>query len=169
MKTCIAYGTRWGSTRKTAELLAVCLRDADGRQVDVVDSGKLGSRQLSSYDNFIIGSSIAAGMWKGGPKRLLKKLAGLGKMVAVFVTAGGVIHGQEPGSVPDAPAVGTLAEREAKAIGLYIDPACEKAGLKPVAKSAFGGKMSMFGKERFDSWDAEPIRGWAAVLAGVLH
>jgi hypothetical protein len=169
MKTCIAYGTRWGSTRKTAELLAACLKDADKRQVDVVNAMTLGSRKLSLYDNFVIGSSIAAGMWKGGPKRLLAKLAGLDKSVAVFVSAGGVIHGRASGSAPDAPAKGTLAEREAKAIGLYIDPVCEKAGLKPVAKAAFGGRMSLFGKERFDSWDAEPIRAWAAALAGILR
>jgi len=169
MKTCITYGTRWGSTRKTAELLAVCLREADGRQVDVVDARNLGRKKLALYDGFIVGSSIAAGMWKGAPKRLLKTLAGLGKPVAVFVSAGGVIYGRAPDSAPDAPATGTLAEREAKAIGLYIEPVCGKAGLKPVATAAFGGRMSMFGKEKFDSWDAEPIRAWAGKLTGVLH
>lgn len=167
MKILITYATRWGSTAKTAELLAAELKDC-GHEVESADArgfgGILGGRPVDGYDAYVLGSSIAAGQWKGAAKRLLPKLARTGKPVAVFVSAGGVIHGREPGSAPDAPATEPLEARVAKAVGLYIDGACAKAGLKPVASNAFGGRMAMFGKEMFDSWAPEPIKTWAAEL-----
>lgn len=169
MKILIAYSTRWGSTAKTARLVADTLKEADGRDVEVLDARKVGRREIETYDAFVVGSSIAAGQWKGPARRLLARLAAAGKPTAVFVSAGGVIHGREPGSAPDAPDQGTLAERQAKTVGLYIDPVAAKAGLAPVAASAFGGRMRFFGKELFDSWEAEPVVAWARELAGKLR
>jgi hypothetical protein len=167
MKILIAYATRWGSTAKSAGLLADELK-ARGHEALAADArgygGILGGRPLEGYDAYVLGSSIAAGQWKGAAKRLLPKLARMGKPVAVFVTAGGVIHGRDPNAAPDAPPAEPLEARVAKAIGLYIDGPCTKAGLKPAAANAFGGRMAMFGKEMFDSWDPEPIKAWAAEL-----
>lgn len=169
MKTLIAYSTRWGSTAKTARLVADTLKEADGRDVEVLDARKVGRRELEAYDAFVVGSSIAAGQWKGPARRLLARLAAAGKPTAVFVTAAGVLSGKEPGSDPDAPAQGTLAERQAKAVGLYVDPAAAKAGLEPVAKSAFGGRMAFFGKVMIDNWEAEPVAAWSRELAARLR
>lgn len=169
MKILIAYSTRWGSTAKTARLVADTLKEADGRDVEVLDARKVGRREIEAYDAFVVGSSIAAGQWKGPARRLLARLAAAGKPTAVFVTAAGVLSGKEPGSAPDEPPQGTLAERQAKAVGLYVDPAAAKAGLEPVAKSAFGGRMAFFGKVMIDNWEAEPVAAWARELAGKLR
>lgn len=169
MKTLIAYSTRWGSTAKTARLIADTLKETDGRETEVLDVRRVGRRELEAYDSFVVGSSIAAGQWKGPARRLLARLAATSKPTAVFVSAGGVIHGRDPGSAPDAPPKGTLSERQARAVGQYIDPVAEKAGLAPVAASAFGGRMRFFGKEMFDSWEAEPVIAWARELAEKLR
>ena len=169
MKTLIAYSTRWGMTERSARLIAETLKEADGRETHVLDARKVGRREIEAYDAFVVGSSIAAGQWKGPARRLLARLAAARKPTAVFVTAAGVLSGKEPGSDPDAPPQGTLAERQAKAVGLYVDPAAAKAGLKPVAKSAFGGRMAFFGKVMIDNWEAEPVAAWARELAGLLR
>ncbi|HRZ89335.1 MAG TPA: hypothetical protein P5117_07605, partial [Spirochaetia bacterium] len=113
--------------------------------------------------------SVAAGRWKGPARRLLARLAAARKPTAVFVTAAGVLSGKEPGSAPDAPPEGTPEERRDKAVGLYVDPVAAQAGLKPVAKSAFGGRMAFFGKVMIDNWEAEPVAAWARELARALR
>jgi len=164
MKTLIAYATRYGATAKTAELLAKTLKEADGRVVELRNASGVGRSELSNYDSYIVGSSIAAGRWKGSAKRLAARMAALGKPMAIFVSAGGIINGKEPGSDPNAPPMRSLQEREAEAVAKYIDPIAAKLGLRPVATAAFGGRMAFFGKEIFDNWEAEPILSWAEVL-----
>ncbi len=156
-------------TERTARLIAETLKEADGREAHVLDARKVGAKLIAEYESFVVGSSIAAGQWKGPARRLLARLAAAGKPTAVFVTAAGVLSGKKPGSAPDAPPEGTLAERQAKAVGLYVDPAAAKAGLEPVAKSAFGGRMAFFGKVMIDNWEAEPVTAWARELAGLLR
>lgn len=156
-------------TERSARLIAETLKEADGRETRVLDARKVGRRELETYDAFVVGSSIAAGRWKGPARRLLARLAAAGKPAAVFVTAAGVLSGKEPGSDPAAPPEGTLEERQAKAVGLYVDPVAVKAGLEPVAKSAFGGRMAFFGKVMIDNWDAEPVAAWARELAARLR
>ncbi|TVQ27738.1 MAG: hypothetical protein EA382_03045 [Spirochaetaceae bacterium] len=168
MKTLIAYGTRKGASRRTAELIGETLTKADGRSCIVKDAKRVGRAELEGADSIVVGSSIAVGRWKPSAKRLLGKAASTGKPVAVFVSAAGVLSGKEPGS-PDAEPKGTLAEREAEAVGRYIDPVVAKAGARPVATAAFGGRMEMFGKVIFDNWDPEPITAWATDIAGKLR
>ncbi|HPE36754.1 MAG TPA: flavodoxin domain-containing protein [Spirochaetales bacterium] len=167
MSVLVAYSTRFGYTKKTAELIAERLRLA-GKTVDTADARKVNQAQIDGHSSFVVGSSIAAGQWKGPAKRLLGRLAGAGKPVAVFVSAGGVMTGKKPGSAPDAPPEGTIEERQAEAVRLFAQPVCAALGLKPVAQSAFGGRMAFFGKEMFNSWDARPVETWADSLAGTL-
>lgn len=165
MKLLVAWATRQGSTRASAVVLARALSALPGVEAVECDAARVGTGELESYDGFVVGSSIAAGRWKGSAKRLVAKLGRAGKPVAVFVSAGGVMTGKKPGSARDAPPEGTIAERQAQAVTLYVDPVLAKLGVEPVAKSAFGGRMTMFGKVMFDSWDAAPVEAWAADLA----
>jgi menaquinone-dependent protoporphyrinogen IX oxidase len=167
MKTLIAYATRYGATAKTARLIAEELGKA-GIEATVIEAKKVRKAELEAGEAFVIGSSIAMGMWKGAAKRLVGKAAKTGKPVAVFVTAGGVIEGRKPGSDPAAPVTTTIEEREAEAIARYARPVAEKAGLEPAALGAFGGRMEMSGKVQFDNWDPERIRIWASSLAAKL-
>ncbi len=168
MNTLIAYGTRKGASRRTAELIAETLTNVDGRLCIVKDAKRVGRAQLEGADSIVIGSSIAVGRWKPSAKRLLRKAGATGKPVAVFVSAAGMLSGKEPGS-PDAEPKGTLAEREAEAVARYIDPVAAKTGARPVAQAAFGGRMEMFGKVMFDNWDPEPITAWATDLTRKLR
>lgn len=169
MKTLIAYATRYGSTTRTAELLAEVLGEAEANDVTLMDARKASRARMEDFDAFVVGSSIAMGRWKGSAKKLLPRFAATGKPVAVFVTAGGVLSGREPGSDPEIPVTKPLEQRESEAIERYLRPAVEAAGLRPVAEAAFGGRMAMFGKEQFDNWDGERIRAWGSILAGKLR
>ncbi len=169
MKTLIAYSTRYGSTAKTAALLAQTLAQTDGREVTVVDARRVDRAGIETNDNFIVGSSIAMGRWKRGALRLIETLAREDKPVAVFVTAGGTLSGREPGSGADAAPKGSLEEREAAAVSLYLRPVVDASGLRPVAQAAFGGRFAFFGKLVLDNWDPERVRLWAACLASVLR
>lgn len=169
MKTLIAYATRYGSTARSAELLAEVIGKAGVNDVTVMDARKVNRAKIAEFDAFVVGSSIAMGRWKGSAKRLLPKLATTGKPVAVFVTAGGVLSGRDPGSDPAAPVTKPLEQRESEAIERYLRPATSAAGLKPVAEAAFGGRMAMFGKEQFDNWDGQRIKSWGSDLAEKLR
>ena len=143
MKLLVAWATRQGSTRASAVVLARALSALPGIEAEERDAARVGSRDFAAYDGFVVGSSIAAGMWKGSAKRLVAKLGKAGKPVAVFASAGGVMTGRKPGSAPDAPPEGSIAERQAQAVKLYVDPVLAKLGVTPVAKSAFGGRAAV--------------------------
>ena len=75
MNILIVYGTRFGKTRETAATLGSTLRDSFGHTV-TISSYKLSKEIKAGIKNFgllIAGSSIVAGMWKSGVKRILKK------------------------------------------------------------------------------------------------
>jgi len=165
MKLLVAWATRQGSTRASAIVLARAISELPGIEAEERNAARVGTGDLSAYDGFVVGSSIMAGMWKGSAKRLVAKLGKAGKSVAVFVSAGGVLNGKKPGAAPDAPPEGTIPERQAEAVALFLDPVLAKLGVRPVAKTAFGGRMTMFGKLMFDSWDADLVKAWAPELA----
>ncbi|MBP7096732.1 MAG: hypothetical protein KBC36_11670 [Spirochaetia bacterium] len=165
MKLLVAWATRQGSTRASAIVLVRALSALPGIEAEERDASRVGAKAFAAYDGFVVGSSIMAGMWKGSAKRLVAKLGKAGKPLAVFVSAGGVLNGKKPGSAPDAPPEGTIAERQAEAITLFLDPVLAKLGVEPVAKTAFGGRMTMFGKVMFDSRDSALVEAWAPDLA----
>lgn len=169
MKVIVAFATRYGATARTAGVIASALDGSADIDCVALDARKVGRKEAERADAFVVGSSIAAGQWKGSAKRLLGRLAGCGKPVAVFVSAAGVLSGKEPGSAPDAPPRGTLAEREADAVTRYVDPVVAKASVRPVSKAAFGGKMAFFGKVVLDNWDEEQVRRWADSLQGIFR
>jgi menaquinone-dependent protoporphyrinogen IX oxidase len=168
MKILVIYATRYGSTRRSAELIAETLRGTPGTSAEVVSASGTGRKKLAGYDSFVLGTSIAMGRWKGSGRRMLPKLAATGRPTAVFVTAAGLLTGKNPGDAPDAPVTSTPAEREAAAIAKYVEPVVPPTGLKPVAVRAFGGRMVMFGKELVSNWDGDAIAAWARGLPGVL-
>lgn len=168
MKTLVIYATRYGSTRRSAELVAETLRTGAGWTVDAADARGLGRRRLAQYESFVLGVSIAMGRWKGSARRLLPKLAATGRATALFVTAAGYLTGKSPGDTPEAPVTKTPAQLEAEAIAKYVDPVVPPTGLKPVSVRAFGGRMVMFGRELVSNWNADAIAAWARTLPQLL-
>jgi hypothetical protein len=168
MKTLVIHASRWGSTRRSAELIAETLRSRPGFSADVAAARGVGRRKLADYDRFVLGTSIAMGRWKGSGRRMLAKLAAAGRPTALFVTAAGFLTGKDPGDPEGTPVTATPAELEAGAIAKYVDPVVPPTGLKPVAVRAFGGRMVMFGKELVSNWDRDAIVAWARTLPEVL-
>ncbi len=168
MKALVIYATRYGSTRRSAELIAETLRGRPGWSVDVADARGVNRRKLAAYEGFVLGSSIAMGRWKGSGRRMLSKLAATGRPTALFVTAAGFLTGKNPGDPEDVPVTKTPAEIEAGAIAKYVDPVVPATGLKPASVRAFGGRMVIFGKEMVSNWDRDAIAAWALTLPDLL-
>jgi menaquinone-dependent protoporphyrinogen IX oxidase len=169
MKTLVIYATRYGSTTRSAQLIAETLRSQPGIEAEVIDARRVRRRMLGSNDSFVLGSSIAMGRWKGSARRLLPRLAASGRPTAVFITAAGTLSGKKPGDPEDAPVTTTVEEREATAIAKYVDTVVPPTGLTPASVAVFGGRMVFFGKEVVNNWDGERVRAWASRLPELLR
>lgn len=53
------------------------------------------------------------------------------------------------------------------AIEHFIDPICSKYGVEPFAKTAFGGKLSVFGNTIIDNQSDNSIQEWAKIISTV--
>ena len=61
-KALIVYGTRYGATTGTSEIIADTLRQ-EGFEVRVVDAKKDKVQSVSEFDLIIVGSGIQMGKW----------------------------------------------------------------------------------------------------------
>lgn len=144
-KTLIAYATKSGVTRESAEIIAQVLRERYRFNVDVVNLKENPKPDFSQYQNVFIGSGIRAGRWYGRAKDLLKNEF-TGKKVVIFLSA---CSAGDPKSHDEA-------------VAKYLDQVLAKfPDVKPVATAAFGGRMKMFGKVQADTCDPEKVRAWA--------
>ncbi|MCG3220166.1 MAG: hypothetical protein H7641_02200, partial [Candidatus Heimdallarchaeota archaeon] len=91
-KTLIAYGTRFGATEKSSEVIANVLKEKYNHEVDVVKlSSQTDNVDITNYDNIIIGSSVAMFSWTKRPKKFLKNDF-TGKKVFVFVSSAALTY-----------------------------------------------------------------------------
>ena len=85
----VVYGTRYGATADTSEVIADVLRQ-EGFEVRVVDAKKDKVQSISEFDLIIVGSGIKMGKWTKEPEKFLgefqKELSK--KKVALFVCCG---------------------------------------------------------------------------------
>ncbi len=174
MRAIVAFGSRYGSTKATAEAIAETL-SSKGVMADVIDLRE-GSRSVDGYDLAIIGSSIIAGSWSKASKRFLSdnaaSLAGI--RLAMFACCSQCYLRPE--------------EREQQEKDFILDVA-GSYGLTPEATGLFGGEID-FSKYNFivravlkkvgvdkefesagadisrpyDFRDWDGIRGWASEL-----
>jgi len=181
-KALIAYGTRYGATADTSQVIAETLR-REGFEVEVADTKKEKIQSISDYDLVIVGSGIQMGKWTGGPEKFLKKYQKelASKKVAIFVSCGRATplsQGEKRKEEMD--------EGKRK----YLEEIATKYNLKPVAMGFFGGcydfnKMSWFFRRTlspmkptlegagykesktgvYDLRDLNEIRNWAEELA----
>jgi menaquinone-dependent protoporphyrinogen oxidase len=180
-KALIVYGTRYGATANTSEVISDSLRQ-EGYEVKVVDAKKEKVENISEFDLIIVGSGIQMGKWTGEAEDFIKKhQKGLtAKKVALFVSCGGA---------------NPLSEGEKRTQEYetgkqkYLEDQATEFNLKPVALGYFGGcynfgKMSWFFKKTlssikpklesagykesnngYDLRDFNEIRNWAKELA----
>ena len=72
-KTLIAFGTRYGATAKSSEVIAQVLKDKFYHEVEVVKlSSETENVDIAIYDNVIVGTSLAMFSWTKRAKKFLK-------------------------------------------------------------------------------------------------
>jgi len=143
-KALIVYGTRYGTTANTAEVIADTLRQ-QGFEVRVVNAKEEKVQGISEFDLVIVGSGIQMGKWTKEPEDFLKKYQKelSSKKLALFVSCGGA---------------NPLSEGEKKnkefddAKRKYLEDKSVEFKVNPVALGFFGGcynfnKMSWFFKK----------------------
>ena len=155
----VVYGSKRGSTREVAEVVAETLRDA-GFEVDLRPAAC--SRDTGAYTGVVLGGSIYFGRWHPEVFRFLRQnrraLAAL--PVAVFALGPRTAEPQD------------LAESRAQ-LDRWLAKVPE---VEPAAVAVFGGVIDPAG-HRFplnhlqssDARDWEEIVGWARELAGSLE
>jgi menaquinone-dependent protoporphyrinogen oxidase len=184
-KALIVFGTRYGTTANTSDVIADTLRQV-GFEVKIVDVKKDKVRSISEFDLVIVGSGIQMGKWTREPEEFLKKYQNdlSTKKVALFVSCG---------------SANPLSEGEQKnkemndAKKKYLEDKSVEYNVKPIALGFFGGcyefnKMSWFFKKTlssikpklegagykeskagvYDLRDLDAIRGWAREVARMV-
>ena len=141
MKALLVYGTRYGATADTSEIIADVLRQK-GFEVRVVDAKKGKVQSISEFELVIVGSGIKFGRWTKEPERFLGKFQKelSKKKVALFVCCGStnpLTEGEEK----------TKEKEDAKR--KYLEDKAVQYNLNPIALGFFGGiydfnKMSWF-------------------------
>ena len=147
-KVLIVYGTRYGATANTAEVIADTLKQ-EGLEVKLVNAKKEKVQSVNEFDLIIIGSGIQMGKWTGETEDFIKKHQKelSSKKVALFVSCGSANPLSE----------GEQKEKEmddAKESILKTKPLELK--VKPVALGFFGGcydfnKMGFFFRKTLSS------------------
>ena len=150
----VAYGTKHGSTREVAEVVAAELR-ARGLEVDLLPAEQVGP--VDAYDGVVIGGALYSGRWHPQAKRLL--LAEQDELASCPVA----IFAMGPRTMD----ISDVSDSRRQ-----LDRALAKApAVKPVDVAIFGGVVQpralRFPLNRMPASDArdwDGIRGWAAGL-----
>jgi menaquinone-dependent protoporphyrinogen oxidase len=181
----IVYGTRYGTTAETSEIIAETLRK-EGFEARIVNSKKEKVQSIDEFDLIIVGSGIQMGKWTKEPESFLEKFQNRlsNKKVALFVSCG---------------SANPLSEGEQKnkemndAKKKYLQDKSVEYNVKPIALGFFGGcydfnKMSWFFRKTlssvrpklegagykesktgvYDLRDLEAIRGWTREVAKMV-
>jgi menaquinone-dependent protoporphyrinogen oxidase len=147
-KALIVYGTRYGATANTSEVIADTLRQV-GYEVKIVDAKKDKVQSISEFDLIVVGSGIQMGKWTNEPEEFLKRYQNelSKKTLALFVSCGGanpLSEGEQKNKELDD------AKRK------YLEDKSVEYKVNPVALGFFGGcydfnKMSWFFKKTLSS------------------
>ncbi len=137
-KALIAYGTRYGATKGTAEEIATVLRK-EGIDVRVINVGKEQVEDVSPYDLIVVGSGIKMGMWTSEAESFISKFQKelANKKVAFFVSAGSYKIDE------------LLGKPVTKIKEQYLDEKAAKYQLQPIALGIFGG---IWDRKNFPRW-----------------
>ena len=152
-KTLIAYGTRFGATAKSSEVIAKVLTEKFNHEVDAIDLKEHEEiLDLSVYDNIIVGSSIAKFSWTKQAKNFLKSDF-TGKKLFVFISSAGMTYpALEKGNM----------EKYEKWKKRFLDRIVKKnANVKPSSTAVFGGWIRRNGQMKLSNWKEEDAVNWA--------
>lgn len=147
-KALIVYGSRYGATADTSEVIADTLRKQDF-EVKVVDAKKEKVQSINEFDLIIVGSGIQMGKWTKEPEDFIKKYQYelSKKKLALFVSCGGANPLSE----------GEQRNKEMEdAKRKYLEDKAGELKVNPIALGFFGGcydfkKMSWFFRKSLSS------------------
>jgi menaquinone-dependent protoporphyrinogen oxidase len=175
VKALVAFGTKYGSTVRLAEVIGEELR-TKGYEVDILDLRGGNGKGVKGYDLVVLGSSVFIGKWTEEARKFIEASSPdlAGKRVALFVSCSDVL----------------FPEKVEAGRKMYLqDVAATVPGMTPVAMGMFGGvidfdrystltkvllagvgtKKALKGKgietsKPYDYRDWEEIRAWARSL-----
>jgi len=154
-KTLIAYGTRFGATAKSSEVIARELKEKFNHEVEVVKLSKETENiDLSNFDNVIVGTSIAMFSWTKRAKKFLKNDFSHKKLF-VFISSAALTYANlEKGEM----------EKYEKNKKRFLDNVVKKnANVEPTSTAVFGGWIKKGKTEEFNlfNWKEEDMVKWA--------
>jgi len=187
IKALVVYGTRYGATADTSEVIADVLRQ-EGFEVKVVNAKKEKMQSINEYELVIVGSGIRMGGWTKEPEKFLGKFQKelLKKKVALFVCCSSasfrpLTEGEEE--------IKVMEDARRK----YLDDKAVQYDLSPIALGFFGGiydfnKMSWLLRKTmsgvklqleeagfkeaksgvYDTRNLDAIRSWAKEVAQIV-
>ena len=163
VKTLIAYGTRFGATAKSSEVIARELREKFKQEVEVVKlSSQTENIDVSKYDNIIVGSSVAQFSWTKRAKKFLRNDFS-GKKLFVFISSGGLTY---PNLVK-----GDMKKYK-RWKKLFLDRVVKKnASIEPTATAVFGGwieKQGKPGEYSLYNWKEEDMVKWVEEIGKLM-
>ena len=143
MKALIVFGTRYGATRSTSELIAEVLQEC-GFETKVVEAKKEKINDIQGYDLVIVGSGIRMGRWTKEPVKFLKKYRSelMTKKLALFVSSAAWPMTEPGGPYADFKDESQFSEdtlTKEEAYQEYLLKKAEELSLKPVSFGLFGG------------------------------
>jgi menaquinone-dependent protoporphyrinogen IX oxidase len=147
-KTLIAYETKGGVTRESAQKIADILRSKYQLDIKVVDLNQHTISDCSQYHNIVIGSGVRAGKVYSKALKCLENDF-CGKKVAFFVSSG------------DA---GDPEKYQQAKIDYVENVLVNYPHVKPVATEAFGGRMKILWRTVLDNIDFAKVEAWAEEL-----
>ena len=155
VKTLIAFGTRYGATHKSSEVIAKVLKEKFNHEVELVKlSSETENVDLSNFENVIVGTSVAMFSWTKRAKKFLKNDFS-GKKLFVFISSAALTYAAlEKGEM----------EKYEKHKGRFLDKVIKKnANVKPTSTAVFGGWIRKGKTEEFSlfNWKEEDAENWA--------
>jgi len=154
-KTLIAFGTRYGATHKSSEVIAKVLKEKFDHEVELVKlSSETENIDFSSFDNVIVGTSIAMFSWTKRAKKFLKRDFS-GKKLFVFISSAALTYAAlEKGEM----------EKYEKHKKRFLDNVVKKnSKVEPTSTAVFGGWIKKGKTEEFNlfNWKEEDAVNWA--------
>ncbi len=154
-KTLIAFGTRYGATHKSSEVIAKVLKEKFTHEVELVKlSSETENVDLSNFDNVIVGTSIAKFSWTKRAKNFLKNDF-RGKKLFVFISSAALTYAAlEKGEM----------DKYKKHKKRFLDNVVKKnANVEPTSTAVFGGWIRKGKTEEFRlfNWKEEDMVKWA--------
>ncbi len=155
VKTLIVFGTRYGATHRSSEVIAKTLKEEFNHEIELVKlSSETENIDFSSFDNIIVGTSVAMFSWTKRAKKFLKNDFS-GKKLFVFISSAALTYAAlEKGEM----------DKYEKNKKRFLDNVVKKnANIEPTSTAVFGGWIRKGNTEEFSlfNWKEEDMVKWA--------